>query len=46
MNTVQNNSTEQLDVEGFTPVDLYQKREKIITRHVGGRFQKLRFYTG
>ena len=46
MNTVQHNSTKQLDVEGFAPVDLYQKREKIITRHVGGRFQKLRFYTG
>ena len=36
----------QLEIEGFTPVDLYQKREKIITRHVGGRFQRLRFYTG
>ncbi len=35
-----------VEVEGFAPVDLYQRREKIITRHVGGRFQKLRFYTG
>lgn len=35
-----------IELEGFGPVDLYQKREKIITRHVGGRFQKLRFYTG
>ena len=33
-------------VEGFAPVDLYQRREKIITRHVGGTYQKLRFYTG
>ncbi len=36
----------QVELEGFGPVDLYQRREKIITRHVDGVFQKLRFYTG
>ena len=39
-------ATTEDQVDGFAPVDLYQRREKIITRHVGGRFQKLRFYTG
>ncbi|MFT7654371.1 MAG: cytochrome c oxidase accessory protein FixG [Limisphaerales bacterium] len=34
------------EVSGFGPVDLYQKREKIIKRHVDGKFQKLRFYSG
>ena len=33
-------------LEGFSEQDLYQRREKIFTRYVGGRFQKLRFYTG
>lgn len=33
-------------VAGFAPVDLYQKREKIFTRNVTGRFQRLRLYTG
>ena len=27
-------------------VDLYQKREKIYTRRIQGRFQRLRLYTG
>ena len=36
----------QIELEGFGPVDLYQRREKIITRHVDGVFQRLRFYTG
>jgi len=31
---------------GFGPTDLYQRREKIFTRYVGGFFQRLRFYTG
>ena len=33
-------------LEGFGPQDLYQRREKIFTRYVGGFYQKLRFYTG
>jgi cytochrome c oxidase accessory protein FixG len=33
-------------LEGFGPRDLYQKREKIFTRFVGGFFQRLRFFTG
>jgi cytochrome c oxidase accessory protein FixG len=33
-------------VTGFAPVDLYQKREKIFTRNITGRFQRLRLYTG
>ena len=33
-------------IEDFGPVDLYQRREKIITRHVQGRFQRLRYYSG
>ncbi len=37
---------EAIRLEGFGPQDLYQKREKIFTRYVGGLFQKLRFYTG
>lgn len=43
MNTVGPDTEE---VSGFGPVDLYQKREKIITRHVEGKYQKARFYTG
>jgi cytochrome c oxidase accessory protein FixG len=31
---------------GFAPLDLYQKREKIYTRKVSGRFQRLQLYTG
>ncbi len=37
---------EPIRLEGFGPKDLYEKREKIFTRYVGGFFQKLRFYTG
>ena len=40
------NDSDIIAVEGFTPQDLYQRREKIFTRYVGGHFQKLRFYTG
>ena len=31
---------------GFAPVDLYQRREKIFTRAIEGRFQKIRLYSG
>ncbi len=31
---------------GFAAADLYQRREKIFTRNVSGRFQRLRLYTG
>ncbi len=37
---------EPIRLEGFGPKDLYEKREKIFTRYVGGFYQKLRFYTG
>ena len=37
---------EPIKLEGFGPTDLYQRREKIFTRYVGGVFQRLRFYTG
>ena len=37
---------EPIKLEGFGPQDLYQKREKIFTRFVGGFFQRLRFFTG
>lgn len=37
---------EPVRLEGFGPKDLYQKREKIFTRFVGGFFQRLRFFTG
>ncbi len=33
-------------VGSFAPVDLYQKREKIFTRSVSGRFQRIRLYSG
>ena len=33
-------------LEGFASQDLYAKREKIITRHVDGAYQKLRYYSG
>ncbi len=33
-------------LDDFAPVDLYQKREKIFTRHITGYFQRLRLYTG
>ncbi len=35
-----------LQVDGFASVDLYQRREKIFTRFVGGFYQRLRFFTG
>jgi cytochrome c oxidase accessory protein FixG len=31
---------------GFAPLDLYQRREKIFTRSVEGRFQRIRLYSG
>ena len=31
---------------GFAPVDLYQKREKIFTRSISGRFQRIRALSG
>ncbi|MEM6710449.1 MAG: cytochrome c oxidase accessory protein CcoG [Pseudomonadota bacterium] len=34
------------EISGFGPVDLYQKREKIITRSVSGKYQYLRWFTG
>lgn len=37
---------EPVKLEGFGPKDLFQKREKIFTRFVGGFFQRLRFFTG
>ena len=37
---------ELIELEGFAPKDLYAHREKIFTRYVGGKFQRLRFYTG
>jgi cytochrome c oxidase accessory protein FixG len=37
---------EPVRLEGFGPTDLYQRREKIFTRFVGGFFQRLRFFTG
>jgi cytochrome c oxidase accessory protein FixG len=37
---------EPVNLEGFGPRDLYQRREKIFTRFVGGFFQRLRFFTG
>jgi cytochrome c oxidase accessory protein FixG len=37
---------EVVKLEGFAPQDLYQRREKIFTRYVGGLYQKLRFYSG
>ena len=41
-----NVTEEPVRLEGFGPKDLYQKREKIFTRFVGGFFQRLRFFTG
>jgi cytochrome c oxidase accessory protein FixG len=35
-----------VEVEGFAPIDLYQRREKIFNRYVGGFYQRLRFFTG
>lgn len=37
---------EVVRLEGFGPEDLYQRREKIFTRYIGGFYQKLRFYSG
>ena len=34
------------DTAGFTPVDLYQRREKIFTRAIEGRFQRIRLVSG
>jgi cytochrome c oxidase accessory protein FixG len=41
-----NLTEEPVKLEGFGPQDLYQRREKIFTRFVGGFFQRLRFFTG
>ena len=41
-----NTSEEPVRLEGFGPRDLYQSREKIFTRFVGGYFQRLRFFSG
>ncbi|MEM8768488.1 MAG: cytochrome c oxidase accessory protein CcoG [Pseudomonadota bacterium] len=41
-----NVTEEPVRLEGFGPKDLYQRREKIFTRFVGGFFQRLRFFTG
>ena len=46
MNAVEPVPEEPVKLEGFGPQDLYQRREKIFTRYVGGFFQKLRFYSG
>ncbi len=39
-------SAEPVRLEGFGERDLYQRREKIFTRFVGGFYQRLRFFTG
>jgi cytochrome c oxidase accessory protein FixG len=39
-------TAEPVKLEGFAPKDLYQRRERIYTRFVGGFFQRLRFFTG
>ena len=36
----------ELAAAGFAPVDLYQRREKIFTRAIEGRFQRIRLYSG
>lgn len=38
--------SQSIELVGFARKDLYQSREKIFTRYVGGPFQKLRFLTG
>jgi len=43
---VNSSPPDPIRLEGFAPQDLYQKREKIFTRYVGGFFQRLRFYSG
>lgn len=45
--TVQSSDgSEPITLEGFGPKDLYQRREKIFTRFVGGFYQRLRFFSG
>ena len=46
MNDGGHKDVEPIRLEGFATKDLYQKREKIFTRFVGGPFQKLRFFSG
>ena len=47
MNGTGNTPEEQpIRLEGFGPQDLYQRREKVFTRFVGGFYQRLRFFTG
>ena len=38
--------SQSIKLVGFAGKDLYQSREKIFTRYVGGPFQKIRFLTG
>ena len=35
-----------IEIGGFEEVDLYKRREKIFTRSIVGKFQRLRLYTG
>ncbi len=37
---------ESEEAAGFTPVDLYQRREKIFTRSIEGKFQRIRMISG
>ncbi len=34
------------EAAGFAPVDLYSRREKIFTRSIQGRFQRIRLFSG
>ncbi|MDZ7669017.1 MAG: cytochrome c oxidase accessory protein CcoG [Gammaproteobacteria bacterium] len=45
-NAARDTPDEPIRLEGFGERDLYQRREKIYTRFVGGFFQRLRFFTG
>ena len=41
-----NAAAEAVKLEGFASKDLYQRRERIFTRFVGGFYQRLQFFTG
>jgi cytochrome c oxidase accessory protein FixG len=44
--TVALDAGDAIAISGFEEVDLYQRREKIFTRNITGKFQRIRLFTG
>ena len=46
MNSTGSVPADPVRLEGFAPKDVYDRRERILTRYVGGFYQRLRFFSG